>query len=496
MKKTITALLLSLVTVLCLTAVAWATESPAAPDAPTDAQLLALTDVVKISCIADEDPVTHVTRHGSRSYQLIPGTYTTKDYTGKDCEVEYVDSAQAWRYIFWLTEAGEKAYISKFEQETNSSHYSPLPDTGIILVYRNAESGWQLDAVDGAAEIRLTDCNTIPKPDAPSQDLIKTGKVFVVCESNHQHSVSEFTLAAGTYYTDATSMRWNAEYNNRAGAWLYNVYLRQGNEGISPYVNPFFQANGKHLVNYVGGEVSFIYRSNENKWEILGDGEYFSAAHIWVCDFPTAAELGLNVNVTCKDGTHADKKYDTANLLADTSLSFEPVLIPYSSMEPYYVEYHYKVFLTDTAANGYAANYSTAVGKTHTWDKVRDSVMMCWSGNQSSNYSIDPDNRDSAAIAVYSDPANDPPIEVDPDNPDYKWMLVEGSKNTLTLTATDTTTTPPGGTGGGFPFKDSNKTTTTVSSPKTFDAGMAVYAGLAILSLTGSAMVIRKKNEF
>lgn len=489
MKKRIAALLLSLVTVLCLTAVVWGTETePKAPDAPTDAQLLALTDVVKISCIADKDPAdpTQGTRHGSKSYKLIPDTYTTKDYEGNDSEVIFRgtnNGVNEWIYFFWLTEKGESAYIAKFEQETNSSHDYVSPNTGITLVYRDTEPYWQLDDdLNSAAEIRLDDCNTIPKPDAPSQDLIETGKVFVVCESNQQHSVSEFNLAAGTYYTDATSMRWNSTF----GAWLCNVYLRQGNEGISPYVSPFFQANGKHLVNYVSGEISFIYRSNENKWEILGDGEYFSAAYIWVCDFPTAAELGLNVNVTCKDGTHTGKIYDKDNLLADTSLSFEPVLIPYSK-EPCYVEYHYKVFLTDTAANGYAANYGTSVGKTHTWDKTRDYVMMCWSGNQSSNYSIDPADHPSAGIAVYSDP----PTETTPSD---KWMLVENSKNTLTVNTTDTTNSTPGGTGGGSSTKKTE--TTTVKSATTFDAGIALYAGLGILSMTGSAVVIRKKKEF
>ena len=43
MKKAITTLLLSLVTVLCLTAVAWATLPN--PPAPTEAELLALTDL-------------------------------------------------------------------------------------------------------------------------------------------------------------------------------------------------------------------------------------------------------------------------------------------------------------------------------------------------------------------------------------------------------------------------------------------------------------------
>ena len=38
--------------------------------------------------------------------------------------------------------------------------------------------------------------------------------------------------------------------------------------------------------------------------------------------------------------------------------------------------------------------------------------------------------------------------------------------------------------------------TTTVDSPKTFDAGIAVYAGLSLLSAAGAAVVIGKKKEF
>lgn len=38
--------------------------------------------------------------------------------------------------------------------------------------------------------------------------------------------------------------------------------------------------------------------------------------------------------------------------------------------------------------------------------------------------------------------------------------------------------------------------TTTVASPKTFDVGVAVYAGLSLLSAAGAAVVIGKKKEF
>ena len=39
-------------------------------------------------------------------------------------------------------------------------------------------------------------------------------------------------------------------------------------------------------------------------------------------------------------------------------------------------------------------------------------------------------------------------------------------------------------------------TTTTTSSPKTFDAGIAMYVGMALTSVAGSAVVIGKKKEF
>ena len=39
-------------------------------------------------------------------------------------------------------------------------------------------------------------------------------------------------------------------------------------------------------------------------------------------------------------------------------------------------------------------------------------------------------------------------------------------------------------------------TTTTTTSPKTFDAGIAMYVGMALTSVAGSAVVIGKKKEF
>ncbi len=47
-----------------------------------------------------------------------------------------------------------------------------------------------------------------------------------------------------------------------------------------------------------------------------------------------------------------------------------------------------------------------------------------------------------------------------------------------------------------FPAAAAATTTTGVTSAKTFDAGVAMYAGLALMSVAGSAVVIGKKKEF
>lgn len=497
MKKLITALL-SLVMVMCLSAMAWATGTPAAPS-ENDIKNLAR---VTVNCLEDVDAEPPVAgRHGSRSYQLIPGTYSTEG-----AAVTFDEEARAYVYIFSLTEYGYEAYVAQFEEDMKSEHTSCRSNyqtDKIKLVYNGQ---WQL-ADGGAATVKLGRCNTIDKPAAPTQaEITAKGKVNLICmKDGVTHTDLLLPLTAGSYYAKTSRVYWDYTYtvDGATGAWLYKVYLNtpaQGGDGVSSYVEQFNQKYGKHLVEYVHGEVRFIYRydaaTHTGQWEPLD--EYYndfteawepvanySAAYVEVLCAPTAADLGLNVNVTCKDGTHAGKKYDTANLLADTSLNFEPKFKAYGSDYPYIGHYQYIVSLTDAAANGYVSNYGTAVGKTHKLHENKDSVKIYWGSNASAN-SLDSVKNPSAAIAVYSDP----PAEI----PAFSWKL-DGGKDTLTVTATDsTTTTPPGGTGGGFPTKKTE--TTTVPSAKTFDGGVALYAGLGILSMTGSAVVIRRKKEF
>ena len=64
----------------------------------------------------------------------------------------------------------------------------------------------------------------------------------------------------------------------------------------------------------------------------------------------------------------------------------------------------------------------------------------------------------------------------------YSSQLVDGSNDVYAYWTTGSTTTPSTGT--------------TKPSPKTFDAGIAMYVGMALTSVAGSAVVIGKKKEF
>ena len=67
------------------------------------------------------------------------------------------------------------------------------------------------------------------------------------------------------------------------------------------------------------------------------------------------------------------------------------------------------------------------------------------------------------------------------------------------LASVPTGITPIAGTGSDvwyFPASASSTTTNGTTSPKTFDAGIAMYVGMALTSVAGSAVVIGKKKEF
>ncbi len=93
-----------------------------------------------------------------------------------------------------------------------------------------------------------------------------------------------------------------------------------------------------------------------------------------------------------------------------------------------------------------------------------------------------------------------------PNEADGKGSYKTYKCSKCTLVGTFTTASVPAPTGyvceaitGGFVTYAkgaTGSTSTTVESAKTFDAGIALYAGMALASVAGSAVVIGKKKEF
>ena len=90
-------------------------------------------------------------------------------------------------------------------------------------------------------------------------------------------------------------------------------------------------------------------------------------------------------------------------------------------------------------------------------------------------------------------------MTVDINTADGTFTVKVDGKNESTITFTNTftyKTVSPGGGGSGSTTTDTTKTDgKKVESGKTFDAGIAMYVGLSVLSVTGGALVIGKKKE-
>ena len=109
----------------------------------------------------------------------------------------------------------------------------------------------------------------------------------------------------------------------------------------------------------------------------------------------------------------------------------------------------------------------------------------------------------------------DPTEPVPPTDPQFEFVRLEGTdaeivfNNTFKVEKKDDPTPPtptpvipdgPKHTNRRYPAKPAASTDTkkpdSVNSARTFDAGVALYVGMSVLSLTGTALVIGKKKEF
>ena len=88
----------------------------------------------------------------------------------------------------------------------------------------------------------------------------------------------------------------------------------------------------------------------------------------------------------------------------------------------------------------------------------------------------------------------DIPTGVEVTNNTSKAFTVNG--NTIAVGKTETAKPAPTPSTGGYYYYPSTATNdTTKGSPKTFDAGIALYVGMALTSATGVAFVGKKRED-
>lgn len=463
MKTRIITLLLGLMaTISLLTVTVWADDPK-----PTDDDIRALIGTITLQC-------THDTKHTSQ-----PGPY---DYTGR----------------YFPFTIGEPTYS---EGNTTCSYDLTIPAERFVAFWdgRNTDDRdfhhWQID--NATAEFTLIytfdtettekwsladkNGNALDRPDITFQvscekPALPTAEDLNNQEPSLQVSVRDKSTYADRFY-DVTSdlcdlsalSSENIYWSDMKDTWLCSVPLN-----CDLLLKQYQQDVSGNFMLQSGDSLYLKYDMAAKKWVSYG---YSFINVIPAPSMELLKELGVtSVNVSCQGGSHDSKTFALT--------SFDQLSGSWVHNETAPDEY--RLFLTSAAADSYVAQYSAAVDKTHTLDSSGYVALIWYQPGGSSSLSLDD------GIAVY---ANTDPVEEDPYR--ERWMLV-GNKAAFNITAVCVNETP----------RDTSHTRRypavtapvqaakpTVSSAKTFDGGVALYVGLSLLSVTGSAALLHKRKN-
>ncbi len=364
-------------------------------------------------------------------------------------------------------------FVDQYSKDVGKTHTlikDSQTETVVELVasYDKETATWKWTAAkaDRYATIHV-ECEI---PAAPTDDEIANlGKVRVICNTNDKHETKVYDLIPGTYTTigisELTGKPVESEviYDEDYEQFVFDIYILNKDEygadsvdGIAPYVDKYNKEFGAHAVVDTFTMCTLAYNEESGAWELLKGmvldpdtdeavlDEYYGAARISVqcVNDPTAEdlkELGVTVDVDCKKAKHTAKDYD---LTGDETLTV-------TKKEENGV-WTATVSLSKDSAKAFLKLYSKDIGKSHTKLLTNGTIDLVFE--------------------------------------DGVWTLADAEKNVLNITTNCSTS------GGGTTTPDDGGKK--VESGKTFDAGIAMYVGLSILSVTGGALVIGKKKEF
>lgn len=423
MTKKRLALLLSLLSALCLlTVTAWA-DAPAAPD---QAAVYELVGDITLQCQEQTD-------HNRTFNKIFPRNFTATEATEEN-----------GTYTCTLTILGE-SFLSDVNLWNEGHMLSGTTTVSLPLTYDTdkwvvADTGFRKGSL-----VFKTSCK---KPAAPTMaelaQMPLRARVSCDCCSDYRtYAVAPdaLDLSGGWIFWSDFDDSWGycIPFDPTAGLMQYNK-----DTGVAHLL----KWNGPIALLYQNGAWTYV---KETAWS---DGFIFAAAA------PTMDELksmGLKIGVSCTGSRHAAKS-DFALPSAD-QLTYTLV---WNETGRYYET---RISLTTAAADSYVTQYGKAVGATHT-RKTTGYVTIYWYNGGPVVSSLE------NGVAVQA--------EIEPPAQSEGWKL-DGQIISITAQCDKPIIVPT----------EDKK----ITSAKTFDAGIAAYMGLSILSAAGTAVVFRKKRE-
>ena len=372
--------------------------------------------------------------HADKTYGLIDGFFTAAT------PVKQADGSYTSVVTIKDGADGVAKYVAAYNTDVAAGHVEGTNhDLTIKLVWKDKQWG---ASPDGDTATIYVKCN--PVPSAPSYDELKNIRgVLVDCLSDPQaitHSDMAFPFFENTYEVG-------------------DVVLDQGTDQYTcvvtvtdpqAYVNSYdfmlgLMLGKTDLIHHImqpttqTPTVTLVY-DETNGWQ-RPERTYAIITAICMPKAPTAKDLEGKelVKVDCDTRiSHSEKTYALLDGTFTTAVTVDKEGI-----------FQCVITITQDGAKKYVEQYSKDLNKTHSLKELKDATITL--KYEDNSWGVD-DNDNSASI------------------------LAKCSTGSNTTTGTD----------------DGK----TVTSQKTFDAGIALYAGLSILSLTGGALVIRKRKEF
>lgn len=423
MTKKRLALLLSLLSALCLlTVTAWA-DAPAAPD---QAAVYELVGDITLQCEEQTD-------HNRTFNKIFPSNFTATEATEEN-----------GTYTCTLTILGE-SFLSDVNLWNKGHMLSGTTTVSLPLTYDTdkwvvADTGFRKGSL-----VFKTSCK---KPAAPTMaelaQMPLRARVSCDCCSDYRtYAVAPdaLDLSDGWIFWSDSDDSWGycIPFDPTAGLMQYNK-----------------DTGAAHLLKW-NGPIALLYQNGAWTYvkETAGSDGFISVAAA-----PTMDELksmGLKIGVSCTGSRHAAKS-DFALPSAD-QLTYTLV---WNETGRYYET---RISLTTAAADSYVTQYGKAVGATHT-RKTTGYVTIYWYNGGPVVSSLE------NGVAVQA--------EIEPPAQSEGWKL-DGQIISITAQCDKPIIVPT----------EDKK----ITSAKTFDAGIAAYMGLSILSAAGTAVVFRKKRE-